>query len=153
MEDYFTSLSGRRLKKSAPIFKVLGDLDELNAVLGVARSFTAARSLNNQILKLQDDLIDIGGLLAGETKGEFLKEKTAYLKAKIGKLKNSSIKNFSRPGVNKTSAFLHLARAVCRRLERGVVGLGDEKYQSLAAYFNHLSSLLFWLAKKEEKIL
>jgi len=82
-----------------------------------------------------------------------LKEKTALLEEKIKQMTNSSVKTFSRPGANKSSAFLHLARAVCRRLERRVAGLKKKSMNPLVAYLNFLSSFLFWLAKKEERIL
>jgi cob(I)alamin adenosyltransferase len=153
MKDSFSFLGGKRLKKSAPIFEALGDLDELNAALGLVKAFAFPQTLKQQILALQNDLIEIGGFLSGVSKGDFLKKKTTELKKKIEKIKDSSVKKFSSPGANKTSAFLHLARAFCRRLERKVVGLGKKKYHSLAVYLNLLSSFLFWLAKKEEKIL
>jgi cob(I)alamin adenosyltransferase len=136
--------------KSAPIFWGLGDLDELSVTLGFVRVFASSKSLKRQILTFQDDLIAIGGFLSGVKKGIFLAEKIAGLEAKIDKLKNPLVKEFSRPGITKTSTFLHLARAVCRRVERGVVGLGEKRYQPLASYLNRLSSVLFWLAKKEE---
>lgn len=150
MENTFTFLGRKKLKKLAPIFELLGDLDELNATLGLVRAF-AKKNLQQKILWLQNDLIEIGGFLSGVKKVD-LKEKNALLAEKINQMANSSVKTFSRPGANKTSAFLHLARAICRRLERRVAGLKKKSMSPLVVYLNHLSSLLFWLAKKEEKI-
>jgi len=136
--------------KSAPVFAALGDLDELNTTLGLARAF-AKKNLKQKILLLQNDLIEIGGFLSGVKKVD-LKEKAALLAEKINQMANSSVKTFSRPGANKTSAFLHLARAVCRRLERRVIGLKKKNFQEVVFYLNLLSPYLFWLAQKEEKI-
>ncbi|MCJ7804991.1 ATP:cob(I)alamin adenosyltransferase [Patescibacteria group bacterium] len=146
-----TCLSGKKLSKSEEIFEALGDLDELNACLGLARSF-ASKNLSQQILKQQDDLIEIGGFLAGMKKGDFLKEKTTVLEEKIKKLSQDKVKSFSRPGINQVSAALHLARAVCRRLERRLVRLKKKSLKPLIVFFNSFSLYLFWLAKKEEKI-
>ena len=146
-----TFLGGQKLSKSEQIFEALGDLDELNACLGLARSF-ASKSLNQQILKQQDDLIEIGGFLAGMKKGDFLKGKALDLEKEIKKLTQEKVKGFSRPGVNQVSAALHLARAVCRRLERRLVRLKKKSLKPLIVFFNSFSLYLFWLAKKEEKI-
>jgi len=149
MDKSFTFLKGRKYLKSSPIFMVLGDLDELNATLGLTKAF-ATKNLQEKILYLQKDLREIGGFLAGVKKVD-LKEKASCLTVKINQIADSSVKNFSYPGVNKTSAFLHLARAVCRRLERRVVGLKKKDFQEVVFYLNLLSSYLFWLTRKEEK--
>jgi len=150
MEKCFTFLKGKKHPKSMVIFDALGDLDELNASLGLARAF-ASKNLNRQIFQLQNELIEIGGFLAG-MKEVNLKEKNALLEEKIKPLVKPTVKTFSRPGVNKISAFLHLARATCRRLERRTAKLKEKSMRPLVSYFNSLSKLLFWLAKKEEKI-
>jgi len=150
MDKSFTFLKGKKCSKSASVFEALGDLDELNATLGLARAF-AKKNLKQKILLLQNDLIEMGGFLSGVKKID-LKEKAALLEEKINQMANSSVKTFSRPGANKTSAFLHLARAVCRRMERKVIGLKKKNLKPLEAYLNSLSNFLFWLAQKEEKI-
>lgn len=143
-----TLLRGKNKSKAEKIFVLLGDLDELNANLGLVRAFSRRRVLKGELRKLQGDLIEIGGFLAGFKKDFNLKMKISNLEERILKLEDSSVKEFSRPGVNKTSTCLHLSRAVCRRVERGMVHL---RHQSLVKYFNRLSLLLFWLAVKEEK--
>jgi cob(I)alamin adenosyltransferase len=150
MDKCFTFIKGKKLPKSVVIFEALGDLDELNAALGLARAF-APKNLNQQILQIQDDLIEIGSFLAGMKEID-LKKKTILLEEKIKPLVIPTVKTFSRPGVNKISAFLHLARATCRRLERQTTKLKAKSMKPLVPYFNSLSKLLFWLAKKEEKI-
>ena len=100
---------------------------------------------------IQEDLLNIGSFLAIGKKVDFLK-KTVFLDREIKSIKDPSLKKFSQPGVNKVSTFIHLARAVCRRLERKIVILKKPQNLDLMAYCNRLSSYLFWLAKKEEKI-
>lgn len=146
-----TLLKGKSRSKTEKIFALLGDLDELNASLGLARAFSRRKTLREELRKIQGDLIGIGGFLASFKKNPGLKKKAANLEARILKLENSSVKEFSRPGVNQTSACLHLARAVCRRVERSAVALKGKDNPLLVAYFNRLSLLLFWLAVKEEK--
>jgi len=151
MDKSQTCLAGKKLPKSQEIFEALGDLDELNACLGLARSL-ASKNLKQQILKKQDDLIEIGGFLSGMKKEVSLKEKTLVLEKEIKNLVQTKVKGFSRPGVNQVSAALHLARAICRRLERRLVRLNKKSLKNLVIFFNSFSLYLFWLAKKEEKI-
>jgi len=152
MDKSQTCLAGKKLSKSEQIFEALGDLDELNACLGLARSL-ASKNLNQQILKKQDDLIEIGGFLSGvkrENSLKTLKEKSFALEGEIKKLNQVEVKGFSRPGVNQVSAALHLARAICRRLERRLIRLNLKSLKPLIIFFNSFSLYLFWLAKKEE---
>jgi len=151
MDKSQTCLAGKKLPKSQEIFEALGDLDELNACLGLARSL-ASKNLKQQILKKQDDLIGIGGFLSGMKKEVSLKEKTLVLEKEIKNLVQTKVKGFSRPGVNQVSAALHLARAICRRLERRLVRLNKTSLKNLVIFFNSFSLYLFWLARKQEKI-
>lgn len=150
MDKCFTLLKKKKCLKSTLVFDALGDLDELNAALGLARAF-AKKNLSQQILEIQNDLIEIGGFLAGMKKID-LKEKILLLEGGIKSLANPSVKTFSRPGLNKVSSFLHLSRAVCRRVERQISKLKVKSMEPLVSYFNSLSKFLFWLARKEEKI-
>lgn len=146
----FTLLGGKKKFKSEKIFAVLGDLDELIAILGLARAFSRKKTLQKIIFKLQDDLIILGGILVGQKKVDF-RSKTADLERRIAKLKNRNQKEFIRPGANKVTAFLHLGRALVRRVERRVVGLKEKRFKGIIFFLNRLSLFLFWLAVKEEK--
>lgn len=128
----------------------MGDLDELTVALGLVRAFSPQRQLKKISLGLQEDLINLGGVLVGLKKVNF-QRKTTVLEKEIARLSRTPRKEFVRPGANKTSAFLHLGRAIARRLERRVVGLKDEKLKAEIAWLNRLSLFLFWLAVKEEK--
>lgn len=148
--DCLTYLGGGKRRKSEAIFTALGDLDELTAALGLVRAFNKKRQLKKISLSLQEDLINLGGVLVGLKRVDF-RRKTAVLEKEIAKLGRTPRKEFVRPGANKTSAFLHLCRAIARRLERRVVGLKDRKFNREIAWLNRLSLFLFWLAVKEEK--
>lgn len=149
MDKSWTLLKGKECLKSSSVFDVLGDLDELNAALGIARS-KASKNLDQQIFQIQNDLIQIGGFLATGQKID-LPLKTILLEKKIQKIADSKVKTFSRPGENQISAFLHLSRALCRRLERRVIGLKKKNLKNLIVFLDSLSNLLFWLAVREEK--
>ena len=149
MDKSRTFLQDKKCLKSSSVFDVLGDLDELNAVLGIVRS-KASKKLNQRILKIQNDLIQIGGFLATGQKID-LSSKNLLLEKEIKKIADNKIKNFSRPGKNQISAFLHFSRSLCRRLERRIVGLKKKNLRDLIVFLDFLSNLLFWLAIKEEK--
>ena len=151
MDNGFTFLGSKKQKKSQLIFEVLGDLDELNVVLGLVKTFSSSKKLQNKILLLQENLLEMGSFLATAKKVDF-QVKTDFLEKEVKLMKDIFLKRFSQPGVNKTSTFLHLARVICRRLERKIVALKKPQSLSLMVYCNRLSSYLFWLAKKEEKI-
>ena len=146
-----TCLEGKTRYKSDKIFVFFGDLDELLATIGLARAFSRKKSLKQTLLSLQDDLVALGGVIAGAIKAHLLRQKTKSLEKKIDQLKDPNVKEFSRPGATKVSAFLHLARATARRLERRALKLKPKPHSALCAYLNRLSLLLFWLAKKEEQ--
>lgn len=147
----FTLLRGRKRNKAGAVFEALGDLDELVAVFGLARIFSSREDLKDLLGKFQEELIEIGGFLSGVNRKIFLGGKTLDMEEKIRQLEDPHLKDFCRPGVNKRSAFLHWSRAVCRRLERRVIGLKKKEYRPVVAYLNRLSLLLFWLAVKEER--
>lgn len=151
MDNGFTFLGGKKQKKSQLVFEVLGDIDELNSVFGLVKAFSSSKRLQKKILILQEDLLAIGGFLALAKNVNF-QAKLGFLDKEISLIKDPSLRKFSQPGVNQVSSFLHLARAICRRLERKIIALGKPKNLSLMAYCNRLSTYLFWLAKKEEKI-
>lgn len=131
----------RKFSKTSPILLALGDIDELNCCLGLAKSFSAPRPV---IENIQKDLMTIGSFLAGAKK----EIKLRSFKKEITRLKNPKLTTFVLPGKNQSSAFLHLTRSVCRRAERSVVKLKNRRFQKIEVYLNELSSLLFWLAEK-----
>ena len=150
-DQSFTCLGSKKAKKNDRVLMVLGDLDELISILGLIRAYSHHQRLKNQVVSLQEDLILIGGWLAGVKKNPDLKAMMVGLGKDLKKLQDPGLKKFSRPGVNQASAWLHLARVSARKLERRAVDLNLKSHQPLVNYLNRLSTWLFWLAVKEEK--
>jgi cob(I)alamin adenosyltransferase len=176
-DDGKTALvDGSRVPKDAKRVACYGAIDELNSVLGLARSFNASGPANSardrleEILKrLQNELFDLGSELATPPAGEYegmFKVSADDVEA-LEKLIDACqedlapLQSFVLPGGGIVSSFLHLARTTCRRAEREILGLArDEQIGELVLpYVNRLSDLLFvlsrWVAVKsgEEELL
>lgn len=146
--------SGVGVLKDSIVFEVLGNLDELNAVLGFLHT-CRVKEIVNLVHDIQFDLLSLGSVIAGSkntySKKEYWVKRTGILENKIDAFdsKNSPLKNFIAPGGSSVSAQLHLARVVCRRAERSFVRYLKENKGSdfLLPYINRLSDLLFVLAR------
>ena len=129
-----TSLvGGSRVSKSNDIIDAIGNVDELNALLGIVIC-DLKKPFINTLKDIQNDLFDIGADLATplNKKGTVLrisKGYTVYLEKEIDKINNNLpiLSSFILPGGNKTSSIIHLARTVNRRCERSVVKLNEKK--------------------------
>lgn len=154
-----TSLfDGTRVSKSDPRVAAYGDIDELSAVLGIARTQLRDRDVVNILDAIQRDLLALGARLADPrakiaervTKVELGDVDVQRLEAWIDQFTDDlpSLRNFIVAGGSQAGASLHLARAICRRAERRVVALGPEAVEApLLRYVNRLSDLLFVLAR------
>ena len=152
---------GGRVDKDHPRVEAYGDVDELNAVLGLARSIELMPRVDEVLVAIQRDLFGLGALLATPDIDRMRQqlEKAAIddrrireLEAAIdaGEAELEPLKAFIVPGGTPKSAALHVARTVCRRAERKVVHLRhDQPEIPLLAvqYLNRLSDLLFVLAR------
>lgn len=142
---------GSRVAKDAPRIAALGDVDELNAVIGVLLCEELPIEVRSLLLGVQHDLFDLGGELSVPG-GTFLKDtQPARLEAAIDRFNGelAPLKEFILPGGTRAAAITHLARTVCRRAERSVVSLAQAEHVSAPArqYLNRLSDLLFVLAR------
>lgn len=148
---------GARVAKTDRRIEAIGDVDELNAVLGVARTSPVGRDLDAVLERIQHDLFAIGAELAtpeassANTPAVGLPE-IAQLELTIDRLEDGlpPLKQFILPGGSEMGAMLHLARTVCRRAERRVVKLGEAETHlasHLVVYLNRLSDLLFVAAR------
>lgn len=150
-----TSLvGGTRVSKADIKIEAYGTVDELNSSIGVF-----AGSLDGvyaEILKsIQHKLFNIGSLLAAEENLPFelpsieIKDIEA-LEKEIDRLNKGlpKLKNFILPGGSMVSGQTHVARCVCRRAERRVVALDDNKYAIIVQYLNRLSDYLFILSRE-----
>ncbi len=156
-DDGTTSLgTGERRKKYDLRVEAYGTLDEVNAVVGLARLYTEAdQALDSALLRIQNDLFDLEADLCLAEKGPggarltVTDAQVSWLEAEIDRLNAclSPLKSFILPGGSEASGYLHLARTVCRRAERIVVELsdqpGEEVSPELMKYLNRLSDYLF----------
>lgn len=151
---------GGRVGKDDPRVEAYGDVDELNACLGVARSAEALPRIDEVLVPIQRDLFSIGAILATpklEKMREQL-EKARVDDTRIAQLESAidaceaelePLRSFIVPGGTAKAAALHVARTVCRRAERRVVHLrrNVEIPEVVIVYLNRLSDLLFMLAR------
>jgi len=154
-----TSLvDGTRLSKSDNRVAAYGDIDELNAILGIALVSGLDSEIADIVIKLQNDLFAVGCHLADPRKKVTERiAKTTLDASSVMRLEGwidafdadlPPLRHFLLPGGGIGGAVLHMARAVCRRAERKIVGLGLEAVPpDLLKYVNRLSDLLFVLAR------
>jgi cob(I)alamin adenosyltransferase len=152
-----TSLfDGSRVPKSEARVSTYGDVDELNAFLGLARASVDDQQLAAMLERIQRDLFALGSRLADPshriaervTKAAVTGEDIARLESWIDTLENElqPLRRFILPGGVAAGACLHVARTVCRRAERAMVALGGLEPE-LLVYVNRLSDLLFVMAR------
>jgi cob(I)alamin adenosyltransferase len=155
---------GGRVPKNHPRVEAYGDVDELNATLGVALAPQPMPRIDEILAPIQQDLFAIGALLATpklEKMREHL-EKARIDDARVAELERAidggddelePLKAFVMPGGTPKAAALHVSRTVCRRAERRVVELAadTEIPQVVIIYLNRLSDLLFTLARVANK--
>lgn len=157
-----TSLfSGERVDKFAPEVAAYGEVDELNAVLGLARAYSQQEEIGKDLDRIQSQLFVVGGDLATRRgsdhavrkRVEVTPDETRFLEETIDRYEATlpPLRNFILPGGSPAGAALHLARTVCRRAERKVAALVSEGKASeeVLVYLNRLSDLLFVLARAE----
>jgi cob(I)alamin adenosyltransferase len=144
---------GGRVSKDHPRVTAYGDVDELNAVLGMVRA-TAPTELADALLEtIQRDLFAIGGHRVRQAleKAELSSGRVAEFEAAIDAADQElpPLTAFILPGGSPKAAAFHLARTVCRRAERNVVHLARESEvpELFLVYLNRLSDLLFTLAR------
>lgn len=160
-DNGLTSLvGGKRVSKASKRVETYGDVDELNSVLGIARSIIKDSEIEQLIEGIQNDLFIMGGDLATPHDSEYsvprvTPEMTVMIEKSIDDYVKEvgSLREFILPGGDSGGAYLHLARTVCRRAERKVVELGEmEKIgENILIYLNRLSDLLFVLARVDNK--
>jgi len=159
-DDGTTALgTGERRKKYDLRIEAYGTLDEVNAVIGVARLHMAGDPALDAVLsRIQNDLFDVeadlcmpseAGKGPGGAKLTVTDAQVTWLEGEIDRLNAelAPLKSFILPGGSPGAAYLHLARTVCRRAERIMVALADKPGESVTAaalkYVNRLSDFLF----------
>ena len=151
---------GGRVAKDNIRVEAYGDVDELNAVIGMARSVEMMPRIDEVLVPIQRDLFAIGALLATPDRDKMAQhlQKARIDEGRIQELERAidegeaelePLTAFIIPGGTPKAAALHVARTVCRRAERHVVRLQHEvELPPLTViYLNRLSDLLFTLAR------
>lgn len=148
---------GTRVSKADPRVDAYGDVDELAAWLGVARSSVPAGDVADVLERVQRELFAVGARLADPARKIAARvDKSDLGSAHIERFEHEidrfelelePLRTFILPGGSTAGAHLHGARAVCRRAERKVVGLGSGADADVIIYLNRLSDLLFVLAR------
>ena len=160
-DDGTTSLLfGQRVPKDHPRVAAYGDVDELNAAIGVARATGPLPRIDEVLVPVQRDLFAIGSLLATPDREKMAQhlEKAQVTGARIAELERAiddcerelePLRAFILPGGTPRASALHVARTVCRRAERSVVALrrDEDLPEIVVIYLNRLSDLLFMLAR------
>jgi len=162
-----TLYSGRKISKSSLVFDVLGELDELNAAIGLCK--TCASKEQEEFVKIleifQKDIFVIAAVIGNDMKSpdeglEIDRKNVLLLEQYIEKFEQEigEISEFVMPGENELSTRLHFARVACRRAERTLAKYHDEILLSLGGvpefilqYINRLSDLFFLMAEKSCK--
>lgn len=153
---------GGRVSKSHLRVNAYGEVDELNAVLGLAIARTGDSITSQRLVSVQRDLFALGAHLAtpssARSRGhlpELPRTRPGEFEAWIDEAEAElgSLSFFILPGGSEAGASLHVARTVCRRAERAVVALAHEEEvdQDVVVYLNRLSDLLFELARAENQ--
>ena len=142
---------GSRVNKDCLRIETIGEIDELNSCLGLLLAENCPDGVRAVLLGVQNDLFDLGGeiciprtQLIGDAHVGRLEAAVTDFNAELPPLKD-----FILPGGSRPAALAHLARTVCRRVERRLVALAREEAVSDGArrYLNRLSDLLFVLGR------
>jgi cob(I)alamin adenosyltransferase len=136
-----------------------GTVDEMNAAIGVARTFLGDAEIDEVLARIQESLFVVGSDLAaplsedeaGAGVPRISSAQVGDLEALIDRYQAQLpwLHHFVVPGGERAAALLHLARTVCRRAERRVAALADEEpvNSQVVVYLNRLGDLLFVLAR------
>ena len=146
---------GLRVRKDAARIKAYGNVDELNAVLGIVRAGALPDGLDPLLERIQNELFVLGSDLA--TPGDSARIpriQESYItqleqEIDVFEAELEPLKNFILPGGTLGAAQLHLARTICRRVERNIITLAglEEINPFVLPYVNRLSDWLFVLAR------
>lgn len=149
-------IGGERIDKDSLRMHAIGDVDELNSVIGLCRLHTNGGHLEDLLTRIQSWLFDLGSELASPAGSKY--EYRTVSEKHAGLLEESidhqtaeleELKNFVLPGGSALGAHLHLARSVCRRAERSVLALRrqEDVRPEATVLLNRLSDWLFTSAR------
>jgi cob(I)alamin adenosyltransferase len=151
-DDGTTGLGdGTRVRKDALRVEVMGNVDELSSAIGCVLAEPLRADLREFLASIQNDLFDLGGEVCIPGRSALRAAHVDRLDAGLERLREAlpTLREFVLPGGTRAAAACHLARAVCRRAERSLVGLRAAEGASDVSiqYLNRLSDALFLAAR------
>ncbi|WP_346858169.1 cob(I)yrinic acid a,c-diamide adenosyltransferase [uncultured Draconibacterium sp.] len=159
-DDGTTGLvGGNRVKKYDLRLEAYGTVDELNASIGIVRSYEMDEDIRVLLTEIQNKLFNIGSRLASDERGDAMTANLAVKYDDIEVLEKAidrfeeglpELRNFILPGGELSMAQCHMARTICRRAERRIVEFAEQTpvQTEIIKYINRLSDFLFVLARK-----
>ena len=151
-DDGSTGLGdGSRVSKTTTRVEAMGNSDELNCIIGILMTEPLPGTLSETMTRVQHTLFDIGGELSIPSSSLVTQNQVTDLESRLDELNEDlpPLKDFVLPGGSHQAAVCHLARSVCRRLERSLFAVSDGHPVSPISlqYVNRLSDLLFVIAR------
>jgi cob(I)alamin adenosyltransferase len=150
-------IGGTRVPKDHPRIEAYGDMDELKSWIGLIRDQEEDIRIKKVLLEIQDRLFSIESHLAAEKPSEIPRippvtlEDTRLLEREIDLMNETlaPLTSFILPGGHSTASLCHIARTICRRVERRIISLHHVEMVSsvILEYVNRLSDYLFVLAR------
>ena len=146
--------NGSRISKDSPVINFLGNLDELNASIGLCVAHLKEEykdfKLEVEVLEsIQSDLFKVGSIGAGANIEFESASEVENIEETINDYEKllPPLKNFILPGGNISASHIHLTRSLVRKIEREAVGLNSKSIEPFLPYLNRLSDLLFVMAR------
>ncbi|MGJ8620706.1 MAG: cob(I)yrinic acid a,c-diamide adenosyltransferase [Methylophilaceae bacterium] len=155
-DDGTTGLgNGSRIGKNSLRVQAMGDVDELNAVIGLLLTEPVSAAVRTCLTAVQHDLFDLGAEICMPNHAMVKPERIKALETDLDAFNEtlSPLKEFILPGGCRAAALCHLARTVCRRAERTMHALNETEASTETSlqYINRLSDLLFVLCRTLNK--
>ena len=142
---------GTRVAKDSLRVVAMGDVDELNSVIGLLLTEPISSKIRDCLTRVQHDLFDMGGEICMPGYAMIKAERVSALENILDEWNDTlpPLKEFILPGGSRAASYCHLARTVCRRAERQLTSLNShEKITEISLqYINRLSDLLFVLCR------
>ncbi len=154
-DDGKTNLIGKRVWKDDLRIEINGQLDELNSLLGLARSKIKYKEIDEILENIQNKIFLIGAIIAYYKDKKITEEDVKWIEDKMKKIEMElePLKNFIIP-YGEESSLIHLCRTKCRQIERLIVKFSKKEKidKEIISYMNRLSDLLFVLSRLLNKI-
>ena len=147
---------GTRVAKDSLRVIAMGDVDELNSIIGIMQTEALGTNIHGVLVAIQHDLFDMGGELCMPGYAMIKAERVTALESTLDEWNDTltPLKEFILPGGSRAAAYCHLARTVCRRAERTMTTLNSQEKitqreltEVSLHYINRLSDLLFVLCR------